>query len=84
MTTTYRTTVTREDGWWMIHVPEIDGLTQARRLADAGQMARELIAVTLDAALDDIEVDVSTKHVAGLAAGEIDYAVSGESPSRRP
>lgn len=66
MTTTYRATVTREDGWWMIHVPEIDGLTQSRRLADASQMARELIAVTLDASSEDIEVDLIVAHVAGI------------------
>jgi hypothetical protein len=41
---TYQATVTREDGWWMVHVPAIDGLTQARRLADAPTMARELVA----------------------------------------
>jgi hypothetical protein len=62
VTTTFEATVTREDGWWMIHVPEIDTLTQSRRLADAGQMARELVAVTLDAPLDDIDVHTSVHN----------------------
>lgn len=54
----YTVRVTREGKWWMVHVPEIDGLTQARRLGEAELMARELIAVTKGIALDEVEVDV--------------------------
>jgi hypothetical protein len=53
---TYTANITREGDWWMIHVPEIDGVTQAHDLAEAGQMARELIAVTLDVPLDTVVV----------------------------
>src|SRR5665647_2131575 len=31
---TYDITVTREGKWWMVAVPAIDGLTQARRLSE--------------------------------------------------
>jgi predicted RNase H-like HicB family nuclease len=62
---TYRVEVTREGRWWMISVPEIDGLTQARRLAEVEQMARELIAVTLDVRLSEVAVDV-TLDIDGL------------------
>ncbi len=55
----YTARVTREGKWWMVQVPEIDGLTQARRLGEAELMARELIAVTKGIALDEIEVDVA-------------------------
>lgn len=54
----YTARVTREGKWWMVQVPEIDGLTQARRLGEAELMARELIAVTKGIALDEVEVDV--------------------------
>ena len=43
----------------MISVPEIDGLTQARRLSEVELMARELIAVTLDLRLSEVAVDVT-------------------------
>ena len=64
MITTYKVEVTRaqragKGHWWMISVPEIDRLTQARRLEDVEQNARELIAVTLDVELDEIAVEVS-------------------------
>ena len=50
----------------MIRVPEIDGLTQARRLADVEQMARELIAVTLDVRLSEVSVDVTFGAIDGI------------------
>ncbi len=58
MSKTYDATVTREGKWWMVAVPAIDGLTQARRLSDAEQMARELIALETGAALADVAVTV--------------------------
>ena len=45
---TYEATVERDGKWWMISIPEIDGLTQARSLAEADKMARSLVAITLD------------------------------------
>ncbi|MDR2619719.1 MAG: hypothetical protein LBC29_01105 [Propionibacteriaceae bacterium] len=41
---TYAVNVYREDGWWMVAIPEIDGLTQARSLREAEHMARDYIA----------------------------------------
>ncbi|MHB8262835.1 MAG: HicB family toxin-antitoxin system [Acidimicrobiales bacterium] len=64
MTThTYKATVTREDRWWMIHVPEIRGLSQARRLSEADAMARSLIAITLNIPADSFDVDVEVERV---------------------
>ncbi|MEU4674300.1 hypothetical protein AB0F91_41650 [Amycolatopsis sp. NPDC023774] len=54
----YQVTVTREGKWWMVHIREVDGLTQARRLSDAPRMARESIAAALDLNPEDITVDV--------------------------
>jgi len=63
MTKTYTATVTREGRWWMVAIPEIDGLTQARRIDEAELMARELIAVTLDVPLEGVAVTVTVESV---------------------
>jgi hypothetical protein len=49
-----------ESGEWLeIHVPEIDGLTQARKADEIEQAAKELIAVTLGVPIDDVSVAVT-------------------------
>jgi hypothetical protein len=63
---TYIVSVTREGKWWLVAIPEIDGLTQARRLSEAERMAREYIAVTLDVPLDSFEVDLRIQSVGGV------------------
>ncbi|GAA4474199.1 hypothetical protein GCM10023094_09390 [Rhodococcus olei] len=65
---TYRVEVTREGKWWMVAIPELDGLTQARRLSESDLMAREYIAVTTGTALADVTVDITVK-VDGIDAG---------------
>lgn len=54
----YAVNVTRDGEWWMMAVPAIDGLTQARRLSDVERMARELVAVETGADLADVAVAV--------------------------
>lgn len=60
---TYEVTVERDGRWWMVAIPELDGLTQARRLDEVEQMAREYIAVTTDVPLSRVSVEIS-----GIAA----------------
>lgn len=55
----------------MINVPAIDGITQARRYAEAEQMARELIAVTIGQPSDTINVDVHLGSIAGTPIDEL-------------
>ncbi len=43
----YTARVSLEDGWWMIAIPQLRGLTQARWLVEAELMAQEYIAVAL-------------------------------------
>lgn len=62
---TYEARVSREGKWWMIAIPEIDGLTQARRVDEVEQMARECVAVTLDVPLSEVAVDVRTLSLEG-------------------
>lgn len=50
---------TRTGGWWAISVPDADGLwTQAKRLDQVEDMAREAIGAVLDLDDDLIEVHV--------------------------
>lgn len=65
---TYDVTVTRDGKWWMVSIPAIDGLTQARRYSEAADMAREYIAATLDVPVDSIDVAVSVESVDDIAA----------------
>ena len=55
---TYKVEVEREGKWWMIRVPDIDGLTQARRINEIEEMARSLIAVSTDSPLDEVAVEI--------------------------
>ena len=55
----YNVEVTRDGRWWMIHVPEIDQLTQARRVGEIEDMARSLIAVSTDTALSEVRVHIT-------------------------
>jgi hypothetical protein len=74
----YRVVVTRDGRWWMISVPEVDGLTQARRLADVEQMARELIAVTLDVRLSEVAVEIAFGDIDGIPVGSCIETISKE------
>jgi hypothetical protein len=62
----YKVEVTRDGRWWMINVPEIDQLTQARRITEIVPMAESLIAVSTDRPLTDIAVRVISIDVPGL------------------
>ncbi len=66
MTTRYSATVTREGKWWMVRIPEISGLTQARRLGEAQLMAQQYIAVTLDVPRESVAVDLTVEPVGSI------------------
>jgi predicted RNase H-like HicB family nuclease len=65
---TYKAVAEREPGWWIIQVPELGVTTQARRLGEIENNAREAIAVWLDIAPDSFTVDVIAKTPAEIAA----------------
>jgi hypothetical protein len=67
----YKIEITREGRWWMVHIPEIKGLTQARRLAEAPTMAREYIALDRGIRLRDVSVDVASVRMAEPASREL-------------
>jgi hypothetical protein len=55
---TYDVEVERDGRWFMVKIPEIDGLTQARWLGEAELMAREYIAVDTDTPIRDVAVRI--------------------------
>jgi hypothetical protein len=58
MSNTYEAAATRDGRWWMIHIPAIDGLIQARHFGEIVEMARSLIAITTGAPPDSIVVEI--------------------------
>jgi DNA-directed RNA polymerase specialized sigma24 family protein len=63
---TYRALVERQPGWWIISVPELDLVTQARRIRDIQHMATDLVAAWLD--MDPAEVRVEIEDFTPPAA----------------
>lgn len=55
---TYDIQVTQDGKWWMVNVPEIDQLTQARNQGEVEEMARELIAVHQGVPIEDVAVQI--------------------------
>jgi DNA-directed RNA polymerase specialized sigma24 family protein len=53
---TYTVHVFRRDGFWILDVPELRAVGQARTLATAGHTARELVALWLDIPTDQVHV----------------------------
>lgn len=66
----YKVGVERDGRWWMIYVPEIEGVTQARRVDEIEEMARSLIAVSTDTPLAEIAVHVVCIKVSGVDIAE--------------
>lgn len=74
---TYEVTVSRDDRWWMVAVPELGGVTQARRLDEVERMAREYIAVSTDVPLSKVAVEVAGIEADGQDLLEAKTLVDG-------
>src|SRR5882757_9631778 len=46
--------VTRDGGWWMVHIPELGGRTQARFPREVELVARQYIAVSTGTPIDQV------------------------------
>ncbi len=56
----YEVSVVRSGDWWAITVPTLDGVfSQARRLDQVDNHAREAIAMMLDIGEDEIEISMA-------------------------
>lgn len=64
--TAYEANVVREGKWWMVSIPSIDGLTQARRLSEATKMAREYVAASENIPLESVSVDLQFAPIGGV------------------
>lgn len=62
----YRATVAREPGWWIVTIPELSLVTQARRLRDVQRMATDVVATWLD--VDPATVNVQVDGAVAPAA----------------
>jgi hypothetical protein len=63
----YKIEVDRDGRWWMVHVPEIGQLTQARCIGEIEDMARSLIAISTDHPIGEIAV-----HIANICVNGVD------------
>lgn len=70
----YRATVEREPGWWIINVPELDLVTQARRIRGIQHMATDLVAAWLDADPADIRVEIEDFTPPAAVKDQMDQA----------
>lgn len=50
--------VTRDRHWYMVHIPELDGLTQACSRGEVEPMAREYISLAADVPFERVSVRV--------------------------
>jgi len=66
----YTVRVTREGKWWMVEVPDLDILTQARRLAEVEDMARSAVALSLDVAPSSFDLRVELTAIEDVHVGE--------------
>ena len=60
---TYEVTINREGKWWMVSIPELDGITQARSVKEARDMAKDYIAITLDVPADSFDIHVKAERI---------------------
>ncbi len=56
---TYDVTVQLDGRWWLVQVPALDTVGQARSLKESGVVAREVIGLWLDVDPDTIDVRVT-------------------------
>ena len=63
--TSYDVTIAKEGKYWLVRIPAIDGLTQARNYAEVELMAREYISLVRD--VDLAEVSIASVAVEGVS-----------------
>lgn len=56
---TLEATAYKEGKWWMVSIPEIDGLTQCKTIEKIPEQAADLAAVILDVPADQVAVNVA-------------------------
>jgi len=64
---TYQVDVERDGKYWLVRVPEVRRSTQARRLSEIDEMARDLIAIMTNADPKSFALQVSIKLPSSVA-----------------
>jgi hypothetical protein len=59
----YDVEVTHDGRWWMIRVPEIDQVAQARHAGEVEVMARDLIAVCTGQSIEEIAIAIADEQI---------------------
>jgi len=54
--TSYDVTIAKEGKYWLVRIPAINGLTQARNYAEVELMAREYISLVRDVGIDQVKI----------------------------
>ncbi len=63
----YDVHVTRDGRWWMVEVPALDLLTQARRVDEIEDQAASLVSIALDVPPSEVEI-----NIASVTVGDVD------------
>lgn len=58
----------KEGKWWMISIPEIDGLTQSKSFEKIPEQAADLAAISLDVPAEQVAINVAYKLPEDAAA----------------
>ncbi|QIX53097.1 hypothetical protein JYA75_27650 [Rhodococcus sp. PSBB066] len=66
--------LTHDDGWWSVHVPEVDRTTQARHLREVKEMTTDLVHIMTGTPEAEIEVDVQLPDDLAAAVREVHQA----------
>ena len=84
-TTHVNAEASRDGKWWLVYVKEVDHYTQARNLAEASLMAKDLTACVLDIPLDSVEVtlNVEVPEPAKAAASQAEALFDQAATARR-
>jgi predicted XRE-type DNA-binding protein len=64
----FEATVTREGRWWMITIPALDAVTQARSIKEVQLMATEVVAALLDVDPGEVSVSLTYELPAAVAS----------------
>ncbi|PPF24645.1 hypothetical protein [Rathayibacter tritici] len=82
MTTRHFTATAERDGrWWLVTIPELDTVGQARSVGEIGAVAREVAALFINVPEEDVTVTV-TVHVTPEAEALWQEAEAAERESR--
>lgn len=72
---TYTYNVSRDGKFWLIHVPEIDGMTQARFLGEIDFMVRDLISIWIEQPTESFDVKLGTMTLPGTVDDHLNTAL---------